>query len=438
MPGLTTELSAQGIDFVRFVWCDNANVPRAKVVPIGFLKQAYSRGVGLSFAQQAVPVTQDAFVAESGLGPVGEVRLVADWSSIVKLPFAPNHARVFGNMMHRGQPWSHCPRNFLRSVINRATSLGLQFQVAFENEFYLLESSGSGHKPVDETLFCSLYGLDQNLEVFEEIITNLNLQGTRVVGFHPESGGGQCEIAIHHADPMTAADQQIGFRETVHAVARRRDLRASFLPKPFADRAGSGCHIHLSLWSDGKNISDPGSKDQDTAKHFISGLLTHLPALMALTTPSPNSFARLGRHLWSGAFGCWGYDNREAAIRVPSQPGGASHFEFKTHDATANPYLALGGLLAAGLDGVEKKLSLPEPIEVDPGLLDKKELKKRGIKELPTDLPSTLKSLDKCQPLKDALGPDLLRSYLAVKREEANQLSKMDLPDALELLLCRY
>lgn len=438
MAGLTDDLKSQGVNFVRFVWCDNANVMRAKVVPIHYLRWAYQRGVGISFAQQAVPVVRDAFVPEAGLGPVGEARLVADWSSFVQLPYAPGHARVIGNMMTQGEPWDYCPRAFLRRMVHKAAGLGIQIQAAFENEFYLLQDGPEGAKPVDDSLFCSVHALNRHLDVLSQIVAALEDQGAPVVLFHPESGGGQFEICIHHTAPMAAADQQLTFRETVHAVAHQHGLLATFLPKPFPDRAGSGCHLHLSLWKDGRNVTDVSHNEDKTSAHFVAGLLSHLPALMALTTPTNNSFARLGRHLWSGGFACWGYDNREAALRMPTGPLGVSHFELKTHDATANPYLALGAVIAAGLDGVEKQLELPEPVDVDPGLLDSKERKKRKIAELPGGLKDVLAALEKCEPLKEALGEPLLRSYLAVKSEELNSLSKMNPAEEVALLLQRY
>ena len=236
---------------------------------------------------------------------------------------------------------------------------------------------------------------------------------------------------------MQAADQQITFRETVHAVAHQNQMLASFLPKPFADRAGSGCHIHMSLWKDGKNITDLEGEDT-TSRHFTAGILKHLPALMALTTPSNNSFARLGRHLWSGGFSCWGYDNREAALRMPTSPSGVTHFELKTHDSTANPYLALGGVIAAGLDGIEKKLELPEPVDIDPGLMDAKTLKSKKIEELPKKFKTVLDNLKKSKVLSEALGPELTRSYLAVKGEELSSVSKMSSEEEVALLLRRY
>ena len=438
MSGLTAELRAKGVQYVRFLWCDNANVLRARVVPIDSLKSVYQRGVGLSFAQQAVPVTRDAFVAESGLGPVGEVRLVGDWTSLVHLPYAPGHARVIGNMYHQEEPWPHCPRAFLTSMVQKAHAAGIQIRAAFENEFYLLQPSETGFKPLDSSLFCSVYSLNQNLEVLTDMVESLEDQDLQVVQFHPESGGGQMEISINHNDPMSAADQQITFRETIHAVAQRHGLAATFLPKPFPDSAGSGCHIHLSIWRDGRNITDPRNEEDPTAAHFMAGILKDLPALMALTTPSRNSYQRLGPHLWSGAFSCWGYDNREAALRLPTSPHGVTHFELKTADATANPYLALGGVIAAGLHGLRKKIKFPDGLDVDPGLLSEKERKSQGVKALPRNFKKSLDAFAKSKCFKEAMGEELHRSYLSVKREEFRSAEEMGPEEELALLMQRY
>ncbi len=423
---------------MRFLWCDNANILRAKVVPIDFLRDAYTRGVGISYAQQAVPAMRDAFVADSGLGPVGEARLIGDWTSLVHLPYAPGHARVIGDMMVGGQPWSHCPRAFLRRMVERAESFGLSLQVALENEFYLLKPGQGRPEPLDDTLFCAVHGLNQTGDLFTQFVEALEDQWCRVVQFHPESGGGQLEISVLHTDPIAAADRQVTFRETIHAVAHRNDLMATFLPKPFPDRAGSGCHIHLSLWKGDRNITDPKTESDTTSQHFMAGILEHLPELMALTTPTRNSYARLGPHLWSGAYSCWGYDNREAAVRLPSSPLGVSHFELKTHDASANPYLALGGIIALGLQGVENKTALGKPVAQDPGLFTDEERQELGIERLPSELKHALAALERSEVLKEAMGEDLHRSYLSVKREELNSVLELSPEEEVDLLLRRY
>jgi glutamine synthetase len=432
-------LRRHGFEFIRLVWCDNANVIRAKAAHIGQLEEIADFGLGISFAQQAVPVLRDAFVAESGLGPVGEVRLQPDWSTLTGLPYASGHARMMSDLVLDGRPWAYCPRDFLKRSVRQLAESGLSVQVAFENEFYLLQRDESGGlEPVDKTLFCSVQAMNKNAEFLSKLCANLIEQGIHPVNYYPESGFGQYELSIAHAPALTAADHQLVFRETVHAVAAQFGWIASFLPKPFADQAGSGCHLHLSLWKDGENLSSQKPSPDSVNGHFMAGILEHLPGLMALTAPTRNSYARFGRHLWSGAFAAWGYDNREAALRVPTHPRGLSHFELKTHDATANPYLALGGVLCAGLDGVRRKLPLAEPVAIDPGLMSVEELVERGIDELPTELAEVLEHFEEDDLLQSCLGPELARSYLCVKREELRGISELSQQQEIALLLERY
>jgi glutamine synthetase len=217
----------------------------------------------------------------------------------------------------------------------------------------------------------------------------------------------------------------------------------SFLPKLFADKAGSGCHLHLSLWRDGQNaLPDPQGAGRLSAagRAFVAGLLRHLPALMALTTPSVNSYRRIRPHAWSGAFRCWGVDNREATVRVPSDPAGqgATHIELKTVDATANPYLALGAVVAAGLDGIRRGLDPSAPVQTDPGSLPESERSARGIDPLPQSLDAALKHLEEDEVLLGVLGSDLARAFLAIRRAEWEALKGLTLEDEVRLLRERY
>ncbi len=268
-------------------------------------------------------------------------------------------------------------------------------------------------------------------------------QDIPVEQYYPESGPGQQELTILHAPALIAAERQIVFRETVRAVARQHQLRASFLPKIFADQAGSGCHLHLSLWRDGTNlIADSTATGQLSAmaSEFVAGVQHHLPALMALTTPSPNSYRRIAPHSWSGAFNCWGFDNREAAIRIPTNPASPSptHVELKTMDATANPYLAMGAVIAAGLDGLQTHRSLSEPVQCDPGTLSEGERRKRGIQRLPETLGVSIEHLTQDAVLLAALGPALAQAYVAVRKAEWEAMQDYTLDDEVALLLERY
>ncbi|MEB3355654.1 MAG: glutamine synthetase family protein [Synechococcales bacterium] len=440
---LSDLFSDQGIQFVRVLWCDNANVIRGKAFHTHFLQEHEEQGVSLSVAQQAVPVMYDAVVPNSGLGPVGEAWLVPDWTTLNPLPYSPGHARVIGDIFYNGELWSCCPRVFLRRMIAAAEDLDLDIVAAFENEFYLLRSIGDEIVPVDRTVFAATLSMDENLAVINAIAQALIQQNIPVERYYPESGPGQHEISIRYTRALEAADRQIAFRETVRGVALRHGLRASFLPKIFPNAAGSGCHLHLSLWRDTRSLmADPSRPGQlsATAQAFMAGVLHHLPALMALTTPSVNSYRRIQPHCWSGAFRCWGMDNREAAIRVPTQPSSPSptHLEFKTVDASANPYLALGAVIAAGLDGLRQRRPLPPPVTVDPGRLPAEERKARGIVRLPENLGDAIAHLAKDEVLLEALGPDLARAYLAVKQSEWEEMRGLDLDKEVRVLIERY
>ncbi|NEP00962.1 MAG: glutamine synthetase [Symploca sp. SIO2E9] len=432
-----------GVQFVRILWCDNANIIRGKAVHRVNLSEYLEYGVGISVAQQAVPVMYDAPVPGSGLGPVGEVRLVPDWNTFTPLPYAPNHARVFGDMVKDSVPWNLCPRNFLKTMIADAQSEGLEVIAAFENEFYLLRQTAEGIVPADETVFASSLGMDLHQSVIDQMAQALVEQGMLVEQYYPESGPGQQEISILYTQALAAADQQIAYRETIRAIALQNNLKASFLPKIFADKAGSGCHLHLSLWQDGENLLPNPEADgelSEIARRFIAGILHHLPALMAITTPSTNSYRRIRPHCWSGAFRCWGMDNREAAVRVPSNPylPSPTHLEFKTLDASANPYLALGAVIAAGVDGVRSCMELGESVAIDPGHMTESERQVANIELLPTNLGESIEQLSTNKLLLDALGKELAQAYLAVRKAEWEAMKDLELEAEVKLLLERY
>ena len=173
---------------------------------------------------------------------------------------------------------------------------------------------------------------------------------------------------------------------------------------------------------------------------FIAGILHHLPALMAITTPSINSYHRIRPHYWSGAFSAWGYDNREAAVRVPTNPipPSPTHFEFKTSDASANPYLALGAVIFAGLEGIRRNLSASEPVTIDPGLFSNAEQEQRGLQPLPDNLGTAIDHLQQDTYLLDCLGAELSQAFLAIRRAEWEAMEEMTLAEEVYLLLERY
>src|SRR5690349_3654680 len=341
---LRERLDTAGVRWVRIVWCDHAGVIRAKAAHRRLLDDGLPDGVGMTVAQQALPVTVYAATGSMNL--------------------------------HQA---------FIAELTAALEALGL------EPEFY-----------------------------------------------YPESAPGQQEISIRHAEPLAAADRQITYREAVRGVAARHGYVASFLPKVHESVAGSGSHLNVSLWRAGESVMADARHPtglSETARRFIAGVLDHVRGLAAITVPSRNSYRRLQPHFWAGAFAVWGYDNREAAIRVTR---GATRFELKTCDATSNPYLALGALIAAGLDGVRRALELPRDVAVDPGHYSDDERRRRGIEPLPRSLGEALEALAADKTLCESLGSARARAYLAVKRMEWEALRDLALADEVAMLAERY
>jgi glutamine synthetase len=417
----------QAVRLVRFLYCDNGGVIRGKATHVERLGDRLRTGIGLTVAMQAMN-SLDQLQPVEGMGPVGEIRLVPDPGTFTVLPYAPHTAAMLVDHVRLdGQPYEAGPRNFLKRMAARLAERGMVLSCAVENEWSLATQRDGRHVPVDESLCFSTVGMAASAEVTDATVAALGDQGIQVEQYYAELGHGQQELSVAPRPAVQAADTQILVRETIRGVAARSGLVASLAPKPWPDQAGNGAHIHFSLWDrdNQRNLfHDPAGRFglSRTAEQFLAGVLTHAPGLLALTAPSVNSYQRLLPQHWSSAFVCWGPDNREATVRVPSTFWGmeqaSTNLEFKPTDASCNPYLAFGGLIAAGLDGMERELEAPEPLSVDPATLSDREREAAGAHRYPTTLQDSIRSLERDQVLVRALGDLLARSYLAVRRSE--------------------
>jgi glutamine synthetase len=410
---------------VRFLWCGNDGTVRAKASAIAGLEGRIASGIGLTVAMQAMNGL-DQLQPVEGMGPVGEVRLVPDPDTFRVLPYAPRTAAMLVDLLQlSGEPAPQCPRSFLERQAERLEERAGTLEVAFENEFSLATVEDGAYVPVDSSLCFSTIGLTASQAYVDALVDALERQEIGLEQYYAELGHGQQELSTAHAPALRAADEQVLVRETIRGVAANHGLVASLAPKPWPENAGNGGHVHFSLWKDGKNLfHDPDAEDglSATARSFLAGVLAHLPGLCGLTAPSFNSYHRIVPQYWAGAFTCWGHDNREAPLRVPSLFWGSeeasTNVELKSADASCNPYLALGGLIAAGLDGLERELEPPEPVEVDPATISEDERVAREIHRLPATQEEALDALADDDVLTVALGPTLTTSYLAVRRSE--------------------
>lgn len=426
-----------GVRLVMFAYCDNSGIIRGKATHISGLERRLTSGIGVTTAMQAMG-DMDRLQVMDGMGPVGEFRMVPDLDTFTVLPYAPGRALVLVDMITMDrQPWDACPRHFLKRMLAKAHAMGITFQAAFEPEWYLARREGDSFIPMDESLDNSTLGASMAREVIDDVVDALESQGLQLEQYHTEVGHGQQELSITHADALRAADNHIIYRETVRNVAWNHGWLASFAPKPFPDQAGNGNHTHISAWDTAgeRNLFyDPGDPMQlsQLAYHFIAGIMEHLPGLTALTSPSMNSYRRISPGSWSTAYICYGPDNREAALRIPSRFWGSemasTNLEYRPADSSSNPYIALGAIIAAGLDGIQRG-QMPAAglrIDTDPARLAPDELAALGIRRLPSTLLEAIHALEADATLTDALGPLLTNSCLTVRKADWELFSQHD------------
>ena len=427
----------QDVRLIRFEYCDVSGVARTKAIHVAQLPHKLVEGVSLTRAQMAINVLENLVDIE-GMEPVGEIRLVPDPATFTVLPWAAGSASVLCDQVgHDRRNWGACPRSYLKDLIVRAASMGVHVQATFENEYYLAREVDGRYVPFDHSDHTPVYsaiGHDLNAQVMVDTVDALEAQGITVEQAINEYGPGQQEISIRHTDALGAADNQMKFRDTVRGVALRHGLFASFAPKPYPDQIGSGAHVHLSLWDDEgrSSLYDPTAPNglSTLGRQFIAGVTEHLPALVALTTPNYNSFRRLVPSAWASATTGWGFDNKEVALRVCSpfykREEQSYNLEFKPSDASANPYLALGALIASGLDGIERQHEPGEPCAHDPARMTADALARGKVRPLPSSMGAALDELEKDTVLLGGMGELLARCYLAVRRSEDEAFSAED------------
>jgi glutamine synthetase len=429
-PTVGTSCRDANVDLVRLLFVTQSGAVRAHAVDASKVESAIADGVTLSQLVQSYNALglRDK---DGRFDAAGEVRLRPDPDTFRELPYAERAGAMLCDVETLdGDPWPVDPRSSLRGLCEELRAEGLAPEVAFESEFHLFEEDEAGEvQRVDERGAYATGSTRETHGTVLAMVDALKAQDVAVEKYYPEYAAGKHEIVTGHESGVAAADHHVLLRETVESVARNHDYRATFLPKPF-DHSTNGCHVHLSLWDDRDDSDDSDRTNafydadreglSDTARQFVAGVLDHAPALVALAAPTANSYARLRPQIGAAAFVCWGRGNREALVRIPApepDDGGAStRLEFRAADNTANPYLALLGLLAAGRDGVERDLEPPEPVSADPGNLSASERAEKGIERLPRTLGQALDALEADSVLRDALGTDLFETYLEVKR----------------------
>ncbi|SDP31068.1 L-glutamine synthetase [Streptomyces sp. cf386] len=434
---LSGELSGRGVHGIVLAYVDTAGIGRVKAVPTAKLASAAAWGIGMSPVFDTF-LANDSIVTTDVLGsPDGDLRLYPDLDQLVELAGQPGWAWApVDRITQEGGRHPGCGRTFLRRTVQEAAERhGVTFRASIEIEWAFAQPPGADGEFVP-AVTGPAYGATRQVQLSDcmaELLAALARQGVEVDQLHPEYAAGQFELSVSALDPVAAADRSVLVRQTIRAVAQRHGLAVSFAPAVLGQGVGNGGHVHLSAWRDGVNLHAGGDRRhgmRPEAEAFAAGVLTHLPALTAVTAPSPASYLRLKPSQWAGVFTAWGRETREAGLRVVTGTAGhrdqAANLEVKPVDLAANPYLALGCLIAAGLDGLTSGARLPEEITGDPAHLAAQVAAARGVRRLPVSLREAVRHFRADEPLRTALGPVLTDAVIAVREGELDAVAGLN------------
>ncbi|HJT95622.1 MAG TPA: glutamine synthetase family protein [Mycobacterium sp.] len=424
------QLEADGVATLIGTVVNPAGLTHAKTVPLRRMAAFADPGLGASPVWHVFAVDQVGTVFGDAIGVVGDQRIRIDLTALRilgdGLAWAPG---AFFNQ--DGSPDPYCTRGVLRRVEERLSDAGIDAIVGHEMEFVLVGPDGSR---LPSHLWAQ-YGLAGVLEFegFVRDVTNAATgSGVAIEQFHPEYGINQFEISLSPQPPVAAADQLMLMRIIVGRVARQYGLRVSLSPVPFAGSVGSGSHQHFSmsrgdtpLFSDGTGVAGMTPEGESA----LAGLLAGLPQAQGILCGSVVSGLRMQPGFWSGAYVCWGIENREAAVRYlvggPSNPHGAN-VEVKVVDPSANPYLATAAILGLALDGIDRNLPLPPETTIDPAALTDEQRRQAGMVLLSSSQYDAISALDESSLMRGILGDEAVDAVVAVRRYEHENYS--DLP----------
>lgn len=412
---LSARARADGVTFILAMFTDLAGKPCAKLVPVEAADELEFDGVG--FAGYAVGT-----LGQQPSDP--DLIAIPDLSSYAALPWVREGLAVVQcDLYVEGQPWPYTPRFILKQALARAREHSFDLKAGAEIEYFLVQRDATGAlAPSDphDTAAKPCYDARSVTRMYEHLTavsTAMTALGWGNYANDHEDGNGQFEQNFAYADALTTADRVITARYLISMLAADRGMTATFMPKPFADRTGSGMHLHLSLW-DGDEPRFPDSTDprgvglSDAAYGFVAGVLEHAPGLQALIAPTVNSYKRTGARgtasgaTWSPRKVSYGRNDRTHYIRIPD----GNRIEFRASDGSANPYLALAGVLAAGIDGITRRLDPGDPSA--PGTFNE------DAQELPITLLHACEALTADPVLCAALGPDVAHYFAEAGREQ--------------------
>lgn len=389
-------LREEDVKFIRLAFCDVFGKRKNISVMPDELPRAFTHGI--AFDASAIAGFGDEARSDLFLHP--------DPATLTALPWRPEHGRVvrmLSAVTHPdGSPFACDTRRILQEAIRTAAEKGYRFSFGAEQEFYLFKLDEKGaptQTPCDDAGYMDIAPEDRGENVRREICLTLEQMGVRPESSHHEEGPGQNEIDMRYADPLTAADHAMTFQTVVKTVAHRNGYHADFSPRPLENAPGNGFHI---------NISISGQTDEFTCCCMIAGILDKIREITVFLNPTENSYLRLGRNKAPG-FVTWSHQNRSQLVRIPAAEGEYQRMELRSADPSANPYLAFALLIHAGLYGIENKLPLSDPTDLN--LYSASPAQLAGIKKLPQTLEEARTAADGSAFVRELVPPAILKAY---------------------------
>jgi glutamine synthetase len=376
-------------------------------------------------------------------------RLYPDLNSFAVFPWRPTQGKVARMICDvynpDGTPFVGDPRGVLRRVIRQANDMGFDvFNIGPELEFFLFETDEQGRattRTSDEAGYFDLGPLDHGESTRREICMNLEEMGFEIEASHHECARGQHEIDFKYVEAMDGADKIMTMKLAIKTIAQKNGLHATFMPKPIYGVAGSGMHLNMSLFKNGKNVffDENGQRQLSaTAYSFLAGLMKHVGGFTAITNPLVNSYKRLSAGYEAPRYKAWSASNRSALIRIPAVRGETTRVELRSPDPACNPYLAMAVCLAAGLDGIAQGLTPPPEIREDIYKMDETMRAEKNIDVLPTDLKEALEEMERDPLVMNVLGEHVARHYIRGKMKEWNEYQTRVSSWELEKYLVTY
>src|SRR6185312_3055270 len=420
MSDLVQTAKVKGIKYFLISYVDLFGTMRAKLVPAAAIGEMAKNGAGFA-----------GFASWLDMTPADpDVLAIPDPASLIQLPGKREVGWLAADPYMNGELVEQAPRNILKRMIAKAADQGLTLKTGVECEFFLLSPDGAGISDVADTQAKPCYdqsALMRRYDVISEICDSMLELGWGPYQNDHEDANGQFEMNWLFADALTTADRQAFFKYMVKAIAEKHGLRATFMPKPFANLTGSGCHVHVSLWQGGKNLFEDGNDGLGLSRkayNFIGGVMNAAQDICSITNPTVNSYKRINAPVttsgatWSPNTVTYAGNNRTHMIRIP----GGGRFEFRLADGATNPYLLPSALLAAGLDGIARTIDPGKPLDID--MYAEGHKAPAGTKRLPLNLLDALRITEGSALLRRELGDEFVNSYIKLKTREWNDYAR--------------